>query len=103
MLISVMPPEIYRALGDAALVSEVCFLVGLVSLRAGLMVPCLSRFVARRWIYAAGCLGFACGAGLGALGGAGLLGCAHLAGRLHPRLGTERRRKIPLPRGRKTV
>jgi len=70
ILISVMPLEMYRALGDATLVSEVYFLVGLVSLGAGLMVPYLARFVARRWIYAAGCLGFACGAGLGALGGA---------------------------------
>jgi hypothetical protein len=38
-----------------------------------------------------------------AVAGAGLLGCAHLAGRLHPRLGTARAREIPLPQGQETV
>jgi hypothetical protein len=69
ILISVMPLEIYRALGAAALVSEVYFLVGLLSLSTGLMVPYVTRFVPRRRVYAGGCVMFAAGAGLGALGG----------------------------------
>jgi hypothetical protein len=40
--------------------------------------------------------------GVFALAGAGLLGCAHLAGRLHPRLGTMRLREIPLPQGQES-
>ncbi|MGR3462292.1 MAG: MFS transporter [Roseovarius sp.] len=70
ILISVMPLEIYRALGAAARVSEVYFLVGLLSLGTGLMVPYATRFVPRRWVYAGGCAMFAAGAALGAAGGA---------------------------------
>ncbi len=47
ILISVMPLEIYRALGAAARVSEAYFLVGLLSLGTGLMVPWVTRFVPR--------------------------------------------------------
>ncbi|SEK98878.1 Major Facilitator Superfamily protein [Roseovarius azorensis] len=70
ILISVMPLEMYRALRDASTVSEVYFLVGLLSLIVGLMVPFVSRFLPRRWIYVTGCAMFACGAILGAQGGA---------------------------------
>lgn len=70
ILISVMPLEIYRALGAAARVSEIYFLVGLLSLGTGLMVPYVTRFLPRRWVYAGGCAIFAAGAGLGAIGGA---------------------------------
>ncbi len=69
ILISVMPLEIYRALGAATRVSEIYFLVGLLSLATGLMVPYVTRFVPRRRVYAGGCVMFAVGAGLGALGG----------------------------------
>jgi len=70
ILISVMPLEMYRALRDAALVSEVYFLVGLLSLATGLMVPFATRHVPRRWIYVTGCAMFVGGAGMGAQGGA---------------------------------
>ncbi|MBK43901.1 MAG: MFS transporter [Roseovarius sp.] len=70
ILISVMPLEIYRALGAAARVSEIYFLVGLLSLGTGLMVPYVTRFVPRRWVYVGGCAIFAAGAGLGTIGGA---------------------------------
>lgn len=70
ILISVMPLEIYRALGTAARVSEIYFLVGLLSLGTGLMVPYVTRFVPRRWVYVGGCAIFAAGAGLGTIGGA---------------------------------
>lgn len=70
ILISVMPLEMYRALRDAALVSEIYFMVGLLSLATGLMVPFASRFMPRRWIYVTGCTMFAGGAVMGAQGGA---------------------------------
>ncbi len=62
ILISVFPLAMYRALGDAATVSFLYFLVGLVSLAAGLMVPFIIRFIPRRWAYTGGCLMFAGGA-----------------------------------------
>ncbi len=62
ILISVFPLVMYRALQDAALVSEVYFLVGVVSLCIGLMVPFLIRFVPRRWVYVTGTLMFVSGA-----------------------------------------
>ena len=54
ILISVFPLAMYRALQDAALVSEVYFLVGLASLASGLLVPWLTRFIPRRWMYVFG-------------------------------------------------
>lgn len=62
ILISVFPLVMYRAMGDAGSVSLVYFLVGLVSLLAGLMVPFLIRYVPRRWAYTAGCVMFITGA-----------------------------------------
>ena len=69
VLISVMPIAVYTALGDARTVSEVYFLVGLLSLATGLLVPWLTRFVPRRYVYAAGCLSFIAGAMSAASGG----------------------------------
>lgn len=61
MLISVFPLQMYRALQDAALVSKVYFLIGLLSLLTALLVPFLARFVPRRWIYVAGASCFVAG------------------------------------------
>ncbi len=58
ILISVFPLVMYRALGDASSVSFVYFLVGIVSLVAGLMIPFVIRYVPRRWAYTAGCVLF---------------------------------------------
>ncbi len=58
ILISVFPLGMYRALGDASSVSFVYFLVGIVSLTAGLMVPFIIRFIPRRWAYTIGCVMF---------------------------------------------
>ncbi|MCG7518785.1 MFS transporter [Ruegeria sp. Ofav3-42] len=58
ILISVFPLAMYRALGDASSVSFLYFLVGVISLLAGLMVPFLIRYVPRRWAYTVGCLMF---------------------------------------------
>jgi MFS transporter, ACDE family, multidrug resistance protein len=68
-LVSVYPLAMYRAFGDAALVSQLYFLIGLLSLVAGLLVPWLTRYLPRRWMYTAG-LGLAlAGCGLGLVGG----------------------------------
>ena len=61
ILISVFPLVMYRALQDAAFVSEIYFAVGLISLIVGLLVPFVVRLVPRRWVYAVGCLMFAAG------------------------------------------
>lgn len=55
LMVSVMPLVVYDALGDAVLVSRVYFLVGLVSLIWGLLVPGLTQKLPRRWMYSAGC------------------------------------------------
>jgi MFS transporter, ACDE family, multidrug resistance protein len=82
ILVSVFPLVMYRAFGDAALVSRIYFGVGVISLVAGLMVPWLTGFVPRRWMYSLG-VGLAIvGAGLGVLGGgwvAGALLCITVA------------------------
>ncbi len=54
ILVSVFPLAVYNALQDAVLVSEVYFLVGIISLITGLMVPYLTRYIPRRWIYITG-------------------------------------------------
>ncbi|MGO4914265.1 MFS transporter [Pseudogemmobacter sp. W21_MBD1_M6] len=54
IMISVMPLTVYRAFDDAAAVSLIYFAVGIVSLICGLMVPPLTRFIPRRWMYTVG-------------------------------------------------
>jgi len=61
ILISVFPLAVFKAVQDAAIVSEVYFFVGVLSLFAGLSVPYLTRYVPRRWIYSIGTLAFASG------------------------------------------
>ena len=53
-LLSVFPLAMYRALGDAQLVSGFYFAVGLISLVSGLSVPVLTRYLPRRWVYTLG-------------------------------------------------
>jgi ACDE family multidrug resistance protein len=62
ILISVFPLAMYQALQDALIVSEVYFVVGVISLISGLMVPFLSRLIARRWVYIIGASSFVAGA-----------------------------------------
>ncbi|MCE8521909.1 MFS transporter [Ruegeria pomeroyi] len=68
ILISVFPLIMYRALGDAERVSMAYFLIGFLSLGAGLMVPSLIRYVPRRWAYSGGALLFVAGAMLAVQG-----------------------------------
>lgn len=69
VLISVMPLTVYQTLLDAKKVSEVYFMIGLLSLAAGLLVPWLVRFIPRRWMYGLGTCTFAAGAILTSVGG----------------------------------
>ncbi len=82
ILVSVFPLAMYRAFGDAALVSQIYFAVGVISLIAGLMVPWLTGYVPRRWMYSLGVALAIIGAGLGVVGGpwvAGALLCITVA------------------------
>ena len=67
ILISVLPIAMYRVYADAKLVSEVYFLVGLFSFITALMVPWISRYIPRRWLYTIAVLVFIIGAVIGAL------------------------------------
>jgi len=67
--LSVFPLVMYRAWGSAAVVSQIYFAIGLVSLFTALMVPALARRFPRRSIYLCASGLYLVGAGLGALGG----------------------------------
>jgi MFS family permease len=67
ILISVMPLAMLETLGSAKSVSEAYFIVGLLSMIAGFLVPWLNRFVPRRWLYTGAALTFFAGAGIGAI------------------------------------
>ncbi len=62
VLISVFPLVMFRSLGDVALVSSVYFVVGLMSLATGLLVPWITRLIPRRFVYSAGATLYATGA-----------------------------------------
>ena len=68
MLISTMPLVVYDALGDAQRTSIIYFVVGIIALVWGLMVPWATRRVPRRWAYTAGVCLYLVGNALGALG-----------------------------------
>jgi ACDE family multidrug resistance protein len=68
ILISVFPVAMYSALQDAAQISSIYFVIGIISLVAGLLVPFLNRYILRRWMYAVGTSGFVAGAGLAVIG-----------------------------------
>jgi MFS family permease len=69
MVLAVFPLLMYRAWGDAALVSKWYLAVGVLSLVTALMVPMLSRQLPRRWVYIVSVSMYLLGAGLGAWGG----------------------------------
>jgi len=54
IILSVMPLALYRAFGDAGIVSGIYFAVGIASLFCGLMVPYMTRFIPRRWMFTLG-------------------------------------------------
>lgn len=63
------PLLMYRAWGDALVVSKLYFLVGLVSLTTALTVPQLARRLQRRWVYAIGIGLYVASGAVGMLGG----------------------------------
>lgn len=78
VLISIMPLVVYEALGSAALESRLYFFIGLCSLSTGLMVPWLTRFIPRRWMYTLGSLSYLLGMSLAMHGGTVEIGFALL-------------------------
>lgn len=69
LLVSVWPLVIYDALGAAGAVSLLYFLAGVIALGYGLMVPWISRYIPRRWVYTAGIGLYLAGPGLAIIGG----------------------------------
>jgi MFS family permease len=67
--LSVYPLVMYRAWGSAALVSQIYFAVGVVSLLTALTVPALTRLVSRRRIFSVAILLYVVSAALGIVGG----------------------------------
>ena len=67
--LSVYPLLMYRAWGDAAVVSQQYFVVGVLSLLMGLSVPMLTRHLPRRWVYTLGAVLYVVSAMLGMVGG----------------------------------
>ncbi|MCP5368307.1 MAG: MFS transporter [Hyphomicrobiales bacterium] len=68
ILISVFPLAMYRAFQDAGTVSRIYFFVGIASTVCGLLVPWLTRFIPRRWMYSVGAALYLAGAALGVQG-----------------------------------
>ncbi|MFY0621032.1 MAG: MFS transporter [Pelagimonas sp.] len=73
ILISVFPVAMYDALNDASQISSIYFVIGIISLTVGLLVPHLNRFIPRRWMYGIGVAGYAIGAGLAVVGTAEMI------------------------------
>lgn len=69
MVLAVYPMLMYRAWSDAALVSKWYLGVGLVSLLTALLVPLLTRYMRRRWVYGVALSLYLLSAGLGMWGG----------------------------------
>jgi hypothetical protein len=67
--LSIYPLLMFRAWGDALVVSQMYFAVGVLSLLTGLTVPLVMRYLARRWLYSAGAMLFVLSAAIGMVGG----------------------------------
>jgi MFS family permease len=67
--LSVFPLLMYRAWGSAAVVSEIYFVIGLLSLITALTVPALSRHVPRQRIFSGAILLYVLACVLGMVGG----------------------------------
>ncbi|WP_282609670.1 MFS transporter [Pelagibius sp. Alg239-R121] len=68
VLMSVFPIVMYRTFGSAETVSEVYFLVGILSFITALLTPWLSRYVPRRWLFTTGAVGLILGSTCAATG-----------------------------------
>ena len=68
ILISAMPLTVYAALGSAEATSRAYFVVGVISLVWGLLVPGITRVMPRRWAYTGGCVMYLAGMALALTG-----------------------------------
>ena len=68
-MLSVYPLLMYRAWGNAVVVSQWYFAIGVVSLLTALAVPALARRLPRRWVYAVGVGFYLLAAVFGVVGG----------------------------------
>ena len=68
-VLSAFPLLMYRAFGDAAVVSSFYFGVGILSLATVMMAPQLIRFLPRSWVYSGGVSLYILAAILGIIGG----------------------------------
>jgi len=66
ILVSVLPIAMYRVFADAKVVSEVYFLIGVLSFITALAVPWMCRFIPRRWLYTAATTALMIGSSIGA-------------------------------------
>ena len=66
ILVSVLPIAMYRVFSDAKVVSEVYFLIGVLSFITALSVPWMSRFIPRRWLYTIATTALIIGSAIGA-------------------------------------
>lgn len=64
ILVSVLPIAMYRIFADAKLVSEVYFFIGILSLVTALLVPWVSRWLPRRWLYTIATIAYIIGSGI---------------------------------------
>ena len=69
IVLAVYPLLMYRAWGDAVVVSKWYLGVGLFSLLTALTVPMLTRYLSRRWVYALGLSLYLLSAVFGMVGG----------------------------------
>lgn len=67
--LAAFPLLMYRAWGDAQRVSELYFVIGVLSLLTALTVPLLAQRLQRRWVYVMGLSLYVMGAAFGMLGG----------------------------------
>ena len=67
--LAAFPLLMYRAWGDASMVAEIYFGVGILSLLTALTVPLLAERLQRRWVYAIGLGLYGVAAGFGMVGG----------------------------------
>jgi MFS family permease len=68
ILTSVFPIVMYKTFGNAETVSEVYFLIGVLSFVAALLTPWVSRYVPRRWLFTTGAVGMMVGGSCAATG-----------------------------------
>ncbi len=78
ILISVFPIAMYRVFQDSSLVTEVYFVIGMCSMIWGLLVPWLTRYIPRRWLYTFGVFLYIGAAALATLGAGQMIAVALL-------------------------